>query len=607
MNAKQVHTAIKWQVNSWQQERVEQDRYLAWYLGEFWRQINEDYEAEDRASEDKGRDDELSVESNYAYAFVDTMIANVCPTNPQVTCEAVHPDKDEVASWRENLVNQTLRRNRSHTLLWDMASHAAIYARGISKTVWDFNDNCPRTFLIDPRNFIWDRSVPFGQTRYAGDAIPLTKGEFRKRIVSDDNPDGVYEGGPNSLAEQVLESAGQYPAYLLREHSAERHAKEERDVFEWVVVWEVYDFEEKKLFHMVEDHEEPLMVTELPFWYFENPYDLLVFNSNLRDSGGLSDVRLIAGLQSRLNEIDSLELWHAHTSIVKLLVQLGALDDSESFTSAMRSPAGPNAMIPVKTSNVEHQLRDLIVPTPTPSFSPSFDKMRERVISQIEFQLAISRYSRGGIGGSDVATELALADTATRTRNGRRIKIVGDVYGTNWAQKYVGLWAQYLQGGFSLDEEGPPVEIPIKKAANQHAELVGAEQLGFGEAHEAEEDWWFNFECIPYSPTENHKMIQLQQLQQYIAILVQDPQLRAPVLRKLLELLGLHDLIETLDEQGVSAQLAAGVPGAPGVPGASGMPGAPPDPAAAQMAGQTTEAVMPPQARIAASQPRATL
>jgi hypothetical protein len=75
----------------------------------------------------------------------------------------------------------------------------------------------------------------------------------------------------------------------------------------------------------------------------------------------------------------------------------------------------------------------------------------------IEFILGIPQYSRGVVGVADVATEVALADTATRTRNGRRIKMIEDAIDT-LAHKVVGLYEEFLP---------PNTMLPIRLTDSQ--------------------------------------------------------------------------------------------------------------------------------------------
>ena len=162
---------------------------------------------------------------------------------------------------------------------------------------------------------------------------------------------------------------------------------------------------------MLDGVETPLFEGDLPYRYTKNPFIQLVFNDNMVDLGGVSDVRLIASSQERLNEIDTLELWHAAASNPVLLVQTGLVDAPEQIMTALRDANQPGSMVGIP-GKANAPLHDLIGHTPTPQFQPSFDKMRDRATHTIEFILGIPQYSRGVVGVADVATEVALADTS---------------------------------------------------------------------------------------------------------------------------------------------------------------------------------------------------
>ena len=94
-----------------------------------------------------------------------------------------------------------------------------------------------------------------------------------------------------------------------------------RDVYNWATVYEFYDFEHKKYYHILEGVDKPIFEGDLPYTYVDNPFVMLQFNENMKDLGGLSDIALISSLQQRLNELDTLELWHAQSSIPVTLIR----------------------------------------------------------------------------------------------------------------------------------------------------------------------------------------------------------------------------------------------------------------------------------------------
>lgn len=531
---KQVRGIIETHKSKTRVERTSWDRWRSWYLSEYWRGSSD---LPQGSGEILG-EEEINFETNYPYAYIDTMIANICPTNPQVSVLAKKEDLREVAKFREALINDTISRNETHRLLWKTATHTAICGRGFLKTVWSFNKNTVEFFCIDPRFVFFDMSAPrWEDIRYLIEVTVLTKAEFKDRTKQKKGRGAMYRP-------KVAEKAdfGGYPTWLRdRVRSQSQVNAASVGVYDWVTVYEVYDFSgEGRYYHMLEDVEEPLFEGELPYRYVRNPFVMLQFNDNMSDLGGMSDVKLISSLQERLNEIDTLELWHAHSSTPVLLVNTGLVDNPETITTALRDAAEPGSMVAVM-GKASAPLRDLIGQTPTPQFQPSFNRMRERCTQVIEFVLGIPQYSRGVVGVADVATEVALADTATRTRNGRRIKAVEDLVGA-LGNHIVGLYEEFLPNDTIL---------PLRLTDSREILEVTRESLRVRDERNAEEGPMdYDYSAIPYSPTENHSLIQLQKVQQYLPLLLESPQVdKEKLVLKLLELLQMTDIMQEAPPQ----------------------------------------------------------
>ena len=64
-------------------EQQRWDRMRSWYTSEASQSGDRPY------GDSSSVDEELSMETNYPYAFVDTMVANISPGNPEVTVNAL--------------------------------------------------------------------------------------------------------------------------------------------------------------------------------------------------------------------------------------------------------------------------------------------------------------------------------------------------------------------------------------------------------------------------------------------------------------------------------------------------------------------------------------
>lgn len=589
---------IETHVQNGAEERQRWSEYHAAYLSEYW---HADGEERYHPHEREGENSDLTMESNYAYAYIDTMIANICPTNPAITINAQQRGLENIARAREYLANDTIRRDKLHAKGWDLAVFTGITGRGISKTVWSPRKRRPEARLIHPRNFFWDRSNEWEDIQYTIEAVPITRGQFESRMKKNRTRPPPGQKVPPKYKRKAAEQAqfNRYPQWLIDPTRNESNdlAKASRDIFEWTIVYEVYDFVNGKFYHFLDGVQEPLLETELPYEFVGNPYDLTTFNTNLEDPGGVSDIKLIWPGLELLNEVDTLELWFSRTCIPVLMANRARVDDPEEFMSMLTNATGPGAVAWFSAKQVNAVITDIIQWSQTPQLSPSWDKMRERIVQNIEFILGIPQYSRGVIGGADVATEVALADTATRTRNGRRIRIMNE-----WIQsvskKYIGLWGQFMT---------PERQLYVRDPAADEAVDLDVEVLGFIDRDSFEDEWYYQFEAVPYSPTENHRLVQLQKLQQYMQFLMQNPAVDQPKLtRKLVEMLALGDILNPGGGAQPVAAPGAAPPGQPGAgPQSSGtsadtiMSGALPE-----GENQAMEAILPPGARSQASQPR---
>lgn len=544
--------------------RKETDEYYCWYEGGYWDTVKGAPVAMTTASGVAGAamdgDDDLNYQTNYTYAFVDTMTANVCPPNPEITLTTSLDEMRDSAKARESLINATLKRNAMHDICWDAATHAAMSGRCPVKVVWSVTRKMPVVSIVDPRAFFYDATVPFRFTRYACEATVITMEEFKRRR----NREAALRY-KKSAADKVTPTG--FPDWLRASRPGSDKTEDDaaRDELQWVVIYEFYDFDGGHFWHFAEGVEEPLFkLDELPYKYVKNPYSLLVFNKNLKSNVGIADIKLIADTLRRLNELDTLELRHAHKAIPKTVVNVSLIDNFDEFAEAV-SNSDDLDIVQVKTNGQGGPvpISDVIGSIPAPTLPPAVDIMRERSMSTIDFVTGNPQYQRGKTGTSDVATELALIDTASRTRNGKRVRIMGDLV-TSVARKIGGLWQQFME-----DET-----IPLRQDDdNGDAVLLTRTELGFDDdgldtENVWDETWYFDFQVVAFSPAENNKILLLNKLQTMLPSLLQLPNVdKAKLIQRLLELLGL--------EEAFVAEASAGPPQIPGQPSPPPPGGAP--------------------------------
>mgnify|MGYP003655928210 FL=1 len=171
LKGKQIRDLINVHKTRTAGERAKWDRYLRYYRSEFW--------GENVDMQGAHSDGEVAMETNYPYSFVDSMVSSIVPPNPQVTVVARNSEKKEFARYREALVNDTLKRERTSSLLWRLATYVSIYGRGFLKGVWRFSRQRTEYRIIDPRFIFFDLSAErWEDIRYLIEVTTLTREEF---------------------------------------------------------------------------------------------------------------------------------------------------------------------------------------------------------------------------------------------------------------------------------------------------------------------------------------------------------------------------------------------------------------------------------------------
>lgn len=557
-------------------ERDRWDKWHSWYMGDFTASFRE---SDSPVREES--DEDLSLETNYPYDHIDTLSANVCPTNPQVTVRALDPSRKSIAKSRETFANEMLKRDKMKRKARRMVALASICGRSVSKTVWNRRSRMPSTSVIDPRLFFYDMSAEsWEEITYCFEAVPLRRDEYEALVAK-----GTYD---HAVASKVKATA--YPEWMKDRHIDRSYlTQDNRPLFEWVVVYDFYDFTGGRFYRFPSDGKDPLLASELPYRYAPNPYSLLTFNDNLRYLDGLSDVKLIERPLERLNELDTLELRHALASIPTPQLNENAFESPEDAKSQFSMSTRPGDVAWYKLKD-DRPISAALSYSTAPSMNPSFDRMRDRAESRVQRTLGTPEYARGGYGSGKLATEVSLADEATRTRNGWRIEAVQE-WISSVVKKGIGIWKHELPAERNIfllpDGEADSVQV------NRHSLAFPDPEPETGSWPEDFDDDYFQYETVPYSPAENSRLVRLQVLQQFAPLLLQLPTVDKTVLtRELLDVLNLSEA--ALDPKAQQPTMA--VPGQPGVPGSSGVQGSPEGMVQPGNSPQT-EAVLPPDVR----------
>jgi hypothetical protein len=504
-------------------------------------------------------DDLTKVPSSHAYAFADTLAANVVPTNPGVTVNANRKTLDDAARFRTELSNLVMAKERIGEKLWSMTTRAAIWGRCWMKVAWSPTANRPTYRVVDP-HYVWAdlNANCVEDMRYVIEVVTLTKEEFQARVKKKGSRQKQFY--PNRLADMV--EFGKYPDWVEPESNdsgsttgtAEDIAHE---YSQYVTILEVYDFVDNKFYHYADGVPEALFEGELPYTHVRNPFHLLTFNDNMQDLGGMSDAALIKHQVKRMEELDQLEMTHIKTAIPSLVLHEGLVEDIESLMDAIETADGPGLVIPLAAQQ-GIGINQIMGQTPTVQLPIEWPRSRAAIEANVQFTLGLPSYMRGEVGQTDVATELALTDTATRTRNARRQKVV---YRTiEWVSRTtIGLYHQFLE---------PNSELPLRITDEVDEANVTASMLAFMDGDDV---WSWDYQAHPYDQTQNNAVVQLKKLETYLPMLSGNPNVDQRAL--IAHLLNLMDAPELLAPP--PPPQPAAPPMGPGGPQAH--PGAAPD------------------------------
>ena len=440
----------------------------------------------------------IPIASNYPYGYIDTVAATIVPATPKI--EAIpRSSADTVLAANQSLVvNSVFRTEKINKTIRAAAIRAIIHGIGFIKSVYNKEKASVRHYYrsaksvwFDTEAARWDEITYLGEITYVKQSV--VEGRIKNKLYKV-KPDVIPYGAKPTWA-RTNGTSGR-----------EEDRSNANAVFRWATIIEFYDFVDKKFYHLLENGTI-LFCGPLPYPEVINNYTPIVFNDNLEDLSGLSDIKLIYDLHVVLDEIDRLELHHAATSIPITLVDKRVTSAAEEALGAVARLNIPGGYLPVGV-NPNYSLKDMFSQTPVTQLPIGFDKMRARVLAAIEFILGLPQYARGVLGGTTIATEAALADTALRTRMGMRIQVINETL-ERLAYVTMQLFHQY---------KGDNNPIKVEPTRTQNAQAFDAQQLWSDE-----KAFYVKFEAIEHSPLSNNKQFRLQQLTQAMPLLQASP------------------------------------------------------------------------------------
>lgn len=434
--------------------------------------------------------------TNSLYEFVDSMVANVCPAvAPQVTVNSRTKAGMPKARFRQALVNDVFKAVKLNLTLWELAARTAILSESFLKIRWNAPAKRPMFQVLDPVFVSWDKSAPtFAEARWVVETTIITADEYNRRRAG-----GIYKDAPERPGTA-------YPdMYTQMALSGVYDQKMVFDAERWVVVHEFYDLTPGtpgRCYHILEDMRTILLEDALPYRFVRNPYFRLAFNISVYQHGMMSDAGLIQPLISVLDDLDNVELCHAQAQVPRELVNSSAIDNLDAFLDSYRSSNKPGdvILVPVRQG---FAMRDVVASTATPTLKAEFYRVQNNLLEKIRRTVGLPAYERGTVEQGVAATAYGLADSALRTRNGRRTSLLNGA--VEWAaETTTGLFSEYLP-----QDEAYYARLGITKPMEITREAAGFPETG-DDGTLKDPQYYFDFEVVAGGGTENTKAARLQ-------------------------------------------------------------------------------------------------
>ncbi len=467
-----------------------------------------------------------ALDSNELFAFLDQLVATVCPPNPEITIKARRRALTNAAKFRGLLINEIFDLEDLATKLWKAVGRACIYPRCYLKTKWSDKRQRPIVRVVNPHFIFQDEMAQeWDDLRYVCEVTMLTRGEFMSRVKRN----ARSRRGKYHLSDEMLRkvSFGEHREWMSQFDTSGMYNgmgnaggdNGPKLAYEWVPVYEFYDLMSQTLYHFVEGIPDPVFESPLPYQLLKNPYHQIAFNDNLKNNLGLSDAELVQPTLDLLNDLSTLRLWHLRSSIPVPVIHEGLVDDPDDFANQYRNADGPGTIIRL-AAMPKVAIGEVLGHTPVATLPIEWDSTMQQMLDIIERVLGLPGFARGQMGATDVATEAAMADDAVRTRNARRQRIV--YLAIAWvAQSIIELFIEFMPQNSTIPmqimDDAPEISVSRR--------LLGFSMPNEKGVVEADGPWDYKFEALAHNGDEDNRIVRLKNILELLPSMVQNPEI----------------------------------------------------------------------------------
>jgi hypothetical protein len=275
------------------------------------------------------------------------------------------------------------------------------------KVEWAGNvmDNMPWYRTVDTGNFV----VPHGTDRFDNAFFTAEKiVRYTDDVITDPRLDHTKELADK--ATRYKDTMGLYEVIST-------------DPRNTVELWEVRDKRTGKVFIICPTLTDKVLYYESDELQIDNgvPYFPLIFNPDNEVFWGVPDIKILEPFQREINEIKTQMMHHRRLSVVKFIVEKGAINEDEA--SKLLDENGPGLVRVMNMAGIKN-----IEVAPIPD---SLLKAEDRVMTDVREILGLSRNEVGsfGEGSADrTATEVQAIREAASIREDERRDVIADAH-----------------------------------------------------------------------------------------------------------------------------------------------------------------------------------
>ena len=210
------------------------------------------------------------------------------------------------------------------------------------------------------------------------------------------------------------------PNYIEKKIGAD--SKRQKGLEKYVILYEVRDFKEGKIFVFSKDHKKYLMDEADGLQIIGNPFSPLIFNDDLDQIYGVPDVKYLETKQKDLNEVDYQIDVHRRLTAIKMLYEKGVITKDE-LGKLMGST--PVAGVEVKDINKVKEFKVSGIPS-------EFITAKEMIKNDMRETVGFSKAAGGDVLGKThlLSEEFQQAGAGTEIRISERGDMVADLVET---------------------------------------------------------------------------------------------------------------------------------------------------------------------------------